>query len=129
RAAGTPTAPDGPIPQCELPRIRRATELGGQLMMSGIVNVSDCAFPLLYFLLCRLPLAVSVSACACSKCQRVTPRPCGLMARKTNDDSHEISERAREAGSDLRLYVGAGDGNRPRTISLGICTVRACRTA
>jgi hypothetical protein len=32
-------------------RIRRATELGGQLMMSGIVDVSDCAFPLLYFLL------------------------------------------------------------------------------
>jgi len=25
------------------------------------------------------------------------------MARKTNDDSHEVSERAREAGSDLRL--------------------------
>jgi hypothetical protein len=43
-------------------RIRRATELGGQLMMSGIVDVGDCAFPLLYFLLCRLPLAVRVSA-------------------------------------------------------------------
>jgi len=25
------------------------------------------------------------------------------MARKTNDDFHEVSERAREAGSDLRL--------------------------
>ena len=41
--------------------IRRATELGDQLMMSGIVDVSDCVFPLLYFLLYRLPLAVSVS--------------------------------------------------------------------
>jgi len=27
-------------------RIRRATELGGQLKMSGIVDVSDCAFSL-----------------------------------------------------------------------------------
>jgi hypothetical protein len=37
-------------------RVRR------QFMMSGIVDVSDCAFPLLYFLLYRLPLAVCVSA-------------------------------------------------------------------
>ena len=37
-------------------RVRR------QFMMSGIVDVSDCAFPLLYFLLYRLPLAVRVSA-------------------------------------------------------------------
>ena len=27
--------------------------------------------------------------------------------------------------SELDLYSGAGDGNRTRTISLGICTVRA----
>jgi hypothetical protein len=59
----------------------------------------------------------------------MTPRPCGLMARKINDDSHEVSERAREPGSDLRVYVGAGDGNRTRTISLGICDVRACHRA
>jgi len=81
-------------------------------MMSGIVDVSDCAFPLPYFLLYRLP--------AHSKCQRITPRPCGVMARKTNDHSHDVSERALEPGSGLGLYSGAGDGNRTRTISLGI---------
>jgi hypothetical protein len=43
-------------------RIRRATELGGQLMMSGIVDVSDCAFPLLYFLFTDFRLQ-QVSAC------------------------------------------------------------------
>jgi len=59
----------------------------------------------------------------------MTPRPCGLMPRKTNDDPHEVSERAREARSDLRLDVGAGNGNRTRTISLGICAVRACHMA
>ena len=59
----------------------------------------------------------------------MTPRPFGLMARKINDDSHEVSERAREAGSDLRLYAGAGDGNRTRTISLGSSAVRACHMA
>jgi hypothetical protein len=26
-------------------------------------------------------------------------------------------------------YLRAGDGNRTRTISLGICAVQACRTA
>ena len=51
------------------------------------------------------------------------------MARKINDDSHEVSERAREAGSDLRLYVGAGDGNRTRTISLGIGQITADEAA
>ena len=35
-------------------RVRRVAELGSQLMMSGIVDVSDCAFPLLYFLLYRI---------------------------------------------------------------------------
>ena len=69
-------------------------------MMSVIVDVSDCAFPLLYFLLYRLP--------AYSKCQRITSRPCGLMARKTNDDSHQVSERALEPGSDLRFYRWSG---------------------
>jgi len=59
----------------------------------------------------------------------MTPRPCGLMPRKTNDDPHEVSERAREARSDLRLDVGAGNGNRTRTISLGICAIRACHMA
>jgi hypothetical protein len=34
-------------------RIRRATEPGGRLMVSVIVDVSDCAFSLLYFLLYR----------------------------------------------------------------------------
>jgi len=30
---------------------------------------------------------------------------------------------------DLGLRGGAGDGNRTRTISLGICTIRACHLA
>ena len=78
-------------------------------MMSVIVDVSDCAFPLLYFLLYRLP--------AHSKCLRITSRPCGLMARKTSDDSHQVSERALEPGSGLGFCRRAGDGNRTRTIS------------
>jgi hypothetical protein len=32
-------------------------------------------------------------------------------------------------GSDVRFLVGAGDGNRTRTISLGICPIAAVRTA
>ena len=31
--------------------------------------------------------------------------------------------------SELDLYSGAGDGNRTRTISLGICAVWACHAA
>jgi len=33
----------------------------------------------------------------------------------------------RDHGSDVRFLVGAGDGNRTRTISLGICPVTAAR--
>jgi len=42
------------------------------------------------------------------------------MARNANDESHEVSERVLEHGSGLGLHRGAGDGNRIRTISLGI---------
>jgi hypothetical protein len=87
-------------------------------MMSGIVNVSDCAFPLAYFLLYRLP--------AHSKCQRMTPRP--LWANGTEDQRRlprEVSERALEPISGLGFHRGAGDGNRTRTISLGICAILA----
>jgi hypothetical protein len=43
-------------------RVRRVTEFGSQLMVSGIVDVSDCAFPLPHLLLYRHSLAVIVSA-------------------------------------------------------------------
>jgi hypothetical protein len=82
-------------------------------MMSAIVDVSDCAFPLLYFLLYRLP--------AHSKSQRMTPRPCGLMARKTNDESHEVSERALEHGSGLGLHRGGVTGIEPALSAWEVC--------
>ena len=59
----------------------------------------------------------------------MTPRPCGLMARKTNDDSHDVRKRALEAGSDLGFHHGTGDGNRTRTISLGIGQIAADEAA
>ena len=42
-----------------------------------------------------------------------------LMARKLDYGSLEQRGRGRDDGSDLGLRVGAGDGNRTRTISLG----------
>lgn len=90
-------------------------------MMSVIVDVSDCAFPLLYFLLYRLP--------AHSKCLRITSRPCGLMARKTSDDSHQVSERALEPGSGLGFCRGAGDGNRTPHYQLGKLLAHSGRLA
>jgi hypothetical protein len=41
-----------------------------------------------------------------------------------NTDGDVICKAIRRR-PDLRLYRGAGDGNRTRTISLGICAVRA----
>jgi hypothetical protein len=47
------------------------------------------------------------------------------MARDPFQLLNDRRSSVRKNLSDLDLYVGAGDGNRTRTISLGICPVRA----
>ncbi len=47
------------------------------------------------------------------------------MARLVKAGHSHDHERAWKSKIDLRFYRGAGDGNRTRTISLGIYVVRA----
>ena len=51
------------------------------------------------------------------------------MARKINNGSWRVGGQTPIPAVTWVLALGAGDGNRTRTISLGICAVRACRTA
>jgi hypothetical protein len=46
------------------------------------------------------------------------------MARGPIRPLKRVKAQCSEPASDLGLYVGADDGNRTRTVSLGICTVR-----
>jgi len=48
-----------------------------------------------------------------------------LMARKINYGPQGTGRQATKPPSDLGFYSGAGDGNRTRTISLGIGAIRA----
>ena len=70
------------------------------------------------------------SSARMAKTRPKPPRANGtLMARKITNGSGRTREPQQKTSSDLRLSIRAGDGNRTRTISLGICTVRPCHTA
>jgi hypothetical protein len=48
------------------------------------------------------------------------------MARGLRQPLNDRRSSVRKASPTWRFTFGAGDGNRTRTISLGICAVRAC---
>jgi hypothetical protein len=51
------------------------------------------------------------------------------MARKINNELWRTREQLVKLALTCIFIAGAGDENRTRTISLGICTVRACHMA
>jgi len=52
-----------------------------------------------------------------------------LMARDPLQPLNDRRSSVRKKLPDPDFYIGAGDGNRTPTISLGICAVRACHMA